>query len=153
LTARGVQPVGTVQHTFQSFYLYGAVAPTTGEHVFLSLPRLNSTTFQFFLDAFAQAYPDSLNILVLDNSGAHTAKRLMIPPNIRLVLLPPYTPELNPIKRLWRDVKDKLAWKQFTDLDAQQQHVAELLGTYDALTLQSLTAYSYFVDAVNALCA
>jgi transposase len=69
------------------------------------------------------------------------------------VLLPPYTPELNPIERLWRDVKDKLAWKQFTNLDAQQQHVAELLGTYDALTLQSLTAYSYFVDAVNALYA
>ncbi len=78
-----MQPVGTVQHTFQSFYLYGAVAPTSGEHLFLSLPRLNSTTFQFFLDTFAQAYPDSLNILVLDNSGAHTAKRLIIPPNIR----------------------------------------------------------------------
>lgn len=153
LMARGVQPVGTVQHTFHSFYLYGAVAPTTGDHLFFSFPRLNSTTFQIFLDAFAQTYPDSLNILVLDTSGAHTAKRLTIPPNIRFVLLPPSTPELNPIERLWRDVKDKLAWKPFTDVNAQQHYVAALLGTYDAQTLQSLTAYSYVVDAVNALSA
>ncbi len=148
-----MQPVGTVQHTFQSFYVYGAVAPTTGQHFFLNLPRLNSTHFQIFVDAFAQAYPDSLNIFVLDNSGAHTAKRLIIPENIRLVLLPPYTPELNPIERVWRDVKDELAWKQFMDVDAQQHDVAALLDTYDAATLCSLTAYAYFVETVTALCA
>ncbi len=153
LTARGVQPIGTIQHTFQSFYVYGAVAPTTGEHFFLSLSRLNSTHFQIFVDAFAHAYPDSLNILVLDNSGAHTAKRLIMPDNIRLVLLPPYTPELNPIERVWRDMKDEVGWKQFTDVDAQQHYIRELISTYDAPTLQSLTAYSYFVEAVNALCA
>ena len=151
LTARGVQPIGRIQHTFQSFYMYGAVAPTTGEHFFLGLPRLNSTHFQIFLDALAHAYADSLNILVLDNSGAHTAKRLSIPENIRLVLLPPYSPALNPIERVWRAVKDALAWRQFTDVDAQQHYVTELLGSYDAVTLQSLTAYSYLVEAVNAL--
>ena len=153
LTARGVQPVGTVQHTFQSFYLYGAVAPTSGEHLFLSFPRLTSTTFHRFLDTFAQAYPDSLTMLVLDNSGAHTAKRLTIPPNMRFVLLPPYAPELNPIERLWRAVKDDVAWHQFPDVDTHQQYVTALLDTYDAQTLQSLTGYSYVVDAVKALSA
>ncbi len=153
LTARGVQPIGTIQHTFQSFYVYGAVAPTTGEHFFLSLSRLNSTHFQIFVDAFAHAYPDSLNILVLDNSGAHTAKRLVIPDNIRLVLLPPYAPELNPIERVWRDLKDEVAWRSFTDVAALQRYVADMLDTYDAATLQSLTGYSYVVEAVNALSA
>ncbi len=151
LTARGVQPVGLIQHTFQSFYVYGAVAPTTGEHFFLQRPGLNSTNFQLFVDALAQAYPDTLNVLVLDNSGAHTAKRLTLPDNIRLVLLPPYTPELNPIERVWRDLKDELAWMHFADLEAQQAHVANILQTYEAATLQSLTAYAYFVEAVNAL--
>ena len=46
LTARGVQPVGTIQHVFQWFYVYGAVAPTTGEHFFLELPYLNAANFQ-----------------------------------------------------------------------------------------------------------
>ncbi len=151
LTARGVQPVGTLQHVFDWFYVYGAVAPTTGESFFFELPHLNHRNFQVFLDEFAQAFPDTLNLLVLDKSGGHTAKRLRIPENVRLVWLPPYSPELNPIERVWRDLKDQLAWQQFPDVEVQQEYVADLLCAYDAPTLQSLTAYSYFVDAVNAL--
>ena len=120
LTARGVQPVGAVQHIFEWLYVYGAVAPTTGERFFLALPYLNAEGFQLFIDAFAQAFADSLNILLLDNSGAHMAQRLMIPANVRLVFLPPYCPELNPIERVWRDLKDDIAWQHFSDLEAQQ---------------------------------
>jgi hypothetical protein len=120
LTARGVQPIGTIQHQFEWFYLYGAVAPMSGEGFFLELPALNAEHFQRFVDAFAEAFPDSLNILILDKSGAHTAKRLRLPENVRLVFLPPYCPELNPIERVWRDLKDELAWEQFTDLASQQ---------------------------------
>ncbi len=90
-------------------------------------------------------------MLVRDTSGAHTAKRLTIPDTIRRVLLPPYSPELNPIERVWRAVKDALAWKQFTEVDALQHYVGELRGSDDAVALQSLTAYAYFVEAVNAL--
>jgi transposase len=151
LTARGVQPVGSVQHIFEWFYIYGAVAPTTGERFFLELPYLNADTFQLFVDAFAQAFPDSLNILLLDNSGAHTAHRIRWPENVRCVGLPPYCPELNPIERLWRDLKDDLGWQQFMNLDAQQDYVGQLLRAYEAPTLRSLTGYAYLVDAINAL--
>jgi transposase len=151
LTARGVQPVGPLQHVFEWFYVYGAVAPTTGERFFLELPYLNAESFQLFIDAFAQAFPDSLNLLLLDNSRAHTAQRLTLPANVRLVFFPPYCPELNPIERVWRDLKDDLAWQQFTTVDAQQDDVAQLLRAYDAPTLQSLTGYAYLVGAINAL--
>jgi transposase len=100
LTNRGVQPVGAVQHSFEWLYVYGAVAPTTGERFFLALPYLNAEGFQRFIDAFVQPFADNLNILLLDNSGAHTAQRLMIPANVRLVFLPPYCPELHPIERV-----------------------------------------------------
>jgi transposase len=153
LTVRGIQPVGSIQHVFEWFYVYGAVAPTTGEHFFLELPYLNADTFQVFLEAFAQAFPDSLNILLLDNSGVHTAQRLRWPENVRCVWLPPYCPELNPIERVWRDVKDELAWWQFPDLAAQEDFVGHLLRAYDAPTLQSLTGYTYLVEAIDALCA
>jgi hypothetical protein len=85
LTAFGVQPVGTVQHVFEWFYVYGAVAPTTGERFFLELPYLNTESFPLFVDTFAQAFPDSLNLLLLDNSGLHRAQRLMRPANVCLV--------------------------------------------------------------------
>lgn len=153
LTAGGVQPVGLIQHVFEWFYVYGAVAPTTGERFFLELPYLNADTFQLFLDAFGHAFPDSLNILLLDNSGAHTAQRVRWPENVRCVWLPPYCPELNPIERVWRDLKDDLAWLQFIDLDVQQAHVGDLLQGYDAPILQALTGYPYLVKAINALCS
>jgi transposase len=153
LTARGVQPVGTIQHVFEWFYVYGAVAPTSGESFFLELPYLNSTMFQLFLDELAQAFPDSFNVLVLDKSGGHTAKWLVVPENVRLVLLPPASPELNPIERVWRDLKDDLAWLQFPDVASQQAYVADLLRAYDHAALQSLTSYQYLLDAIHALSA
>jgi transposase len=151
LTAHGIQPVGTVQHVFQWLYVYGAVEPTTGERFFLERPYLNAEGVQIFIDTFAAAFPDSLNLLLLDNSGAHTAQRLMLPANVRLVFLPPYGPELNPIERVWRDLKDALAWLHFPNLDAQQDYIAQLLRGYQAATLQALTGYTYLVDAVHAL--
>jgi putative transposase len=132
---------------------YGAVAPTTGERFFLELPYLNADTFQLFVDAFAQAFPDSLNLLLLDNRGAHTTERIRWPANVQSVWLPPYCPGLNPSERVWRDVKDNLAWQQFVDLEAQQIYVGNLLQAYDAPTLQALTQYAYLVEAIHALCS
>lgn len=151
LTACGVQPVGAIQHVFEWFYVYGAIAPTTGERFFLELPYLNANTFQLFVDAFAEAFPDSLNILLLDNSGAHTAQHIRWPAHVRCVWLPPYCPELNPIERVWRALKDEVAWEPFADLAAQLDDVSHLLQADDAATLQSLTGYAYLVEAIYAL--
>jgi hypothetical protein len=151
LTARGVQPVGTVRHVFEWFYVYGAVEPTTGERFFLERPYLNAAGFQLFIDALAPAFPDRLHLRLLDHSGAHTAQRLGLPANIRFVCVPPYCPELSPIERVWRDLKDALAWLQFPTLDAPQDYVATLLRAYKAATRQALTSYTYLVEAIHAL--
>jgi transposase len=143
--------VGPVQHAFDWFSGYGAVAPTTGERFFLERPSLNAETCQLCVEAFAEAYPDSWNSLWLDNSGAHIAQGIRWPEHVRGVWLPLYGPELNPIERVWRDLKDDLAWQQFPNLEAPQDDVGQLLRAYDARTLQSLTGYAYLVDAINAL--
>jgi putative transposase len=126
LTARGIQPVGRVQPVFAWFYVDGAVAPTPGERVFLEWPDLAADPFQLFVAAFAPAFPARLNLLLLDNSGAHSAQRLTMPANVRLVFVPPYGPERSPIERVWRDLKDDLAWQQFLSVDAQQDDVGQL---------------------------
>jgi hypothetical protein len=89
LTARGVQPVGAVPHLLAWLSVYGAVAPTPGERCFLERPYRNAESFQLCINACAQAVADSLNILLLDHSGAHTAQRLTIPANVRLLCWPP----------------------------------------------------------------
>jgi transposase len=148
-----VQPVGAGQHVFAWWYVYGAVEPTTGERFFLELPHLNAEGFQIFLNTFAAAFPDSLNLRLLDNSGAHTAQRLALPATVRLVFLPPYCPELNPIERVWRALKDALAWLHFPTLEVQQDHLAHLLRASETATLQALTGYAYLIEAIHALCA
>ena len=74
-----------------------------------------------------------------------------MPANVRLVCLPPYCPELSPIERVWRDLKDDLAWHQFLSVEAQQDDVAQLLRACDVPTPQALTGYAYLVDAIDAL--
>ena len=92
VTACGVQPVATVTYQFANFSLYGAVEPITGAHFFLELPDLNSRAFQVWLDGFAAAFPDSINVLVLDNGAGHKAKAVRWPANVVPVLLPPIAP-------------------------------------------------------------
>jgi hypothetical protein len=109
--------------------------------------------FQIFLEAFAHAFPDSLNLLLLDHSSAHTAHRMQWPDNGRAVSLPPYGPELNPIERVWRGLKDDLAWEQCPNLDAQLDDVGQWLQADEAPTLRSLTGYPDLLEAIHARCA
>ena len=37
----------------------------------------------------------------MDQAGWHRSKQLKVPANITILFLPPYSPELNPIERLW----------------------------------------------------
>ena len=150
LPARGVPPIGTVHPGFGWGSVDGAVEPTTGERFFLAWPYLHAEMFQRCVDAFAQAFPASRNILVLDTSGAHTSAHLTLPQNVRLRFLPPYCPAWNPIERVWRALQDDVAWLQFADLDAPQDDLTLLLQDYAAATLQSLTGYPALVEAMHA---
>ena len=151
ITAPGIKPIGRFQHRFENFYLYGAIAPGSGDGYFLGLPMLNAEYVQVFLDEFARARPQTLNVLLLDNSRCHTASTLVVPTNVVLVFQPPYTPEVNPAERIWRQLKDELAWTCCTDLTALQARVVDLVQAWDAATLQTLTAYPFIMDAINAV--
>ena len=151
VTACGVQPVATVTYQFDNFYLYGAVEPTTGASFFLELPYLNSRAFQVWLDGFATTFPDTLNVVVLDNGAGHKAKAVRWPANVVPVFLPPYSPELNPIERLWRDLKDKLADIPVTTIAALSEAMCAIIQHYSHAALQALTSFAYFVHAVEAV--
>jgi hypothetical protein len=151
-TARGVPPVGPVQQVFEWWSVDGAVEPTTGDRCCLERPSLNADLCQLCIEAFAHACPDRLNLLRLDNSGAHTASRLTLPENIRRLFLPPAGPALNPLARVWREPKDDLAWRQCTGLEAQQDDLGDLLRADEASTRQTRTGYPDLVEAIDARC-
>jgi transposase len=55
-----------------------------------------------YLQELGKTCPDDSIWLILDGAGWHRSASLKTPSNIKLILLPPYSPELNPVERLWR---------------------------------------------------
>ena len=92
-------------------------------------------------------------MVLMDHGSGHKAKSLMIPSHVVCLFLPPYSPELNPIERLWQEMKARLAWVLAAQIDELEHRVALIIRQYSKATRQSLTSYPYFVQAVNALCA
>jgi DDE superfamily endonuclease len=149
ITARGVQPLLPSAYRSESLYLYGAADPLTGESFLLELPLLTTQGFPLFLDHFAATDPTSFPLLLLDNGAFHKARSLRLPPNVGLLFLPPYAPELNPIERLWRDLKDWLSLSHPATLDALSALLGTRLQHYTAAALRSLTGFSYLLTAIQ----
>jgi hypothetical protein len=105
VTAIRIKPICTFQQVFKSTWLSGAFSPITGDHFQLILPHCNADNYQVFLNDFSKENPKELKIMVLDNGRFHKAKKLIIPENIVLVFLPPYSPELNPAEKKWAKYK------------------------------------------------
>lgn len=85
----------------------GAVNPQSGQLVSLIVPHCDTQVFQAFLDTMAAEVPrkkDRRVILVLDNASWHRAKGLEWH-HIEPVYLPPYSPDFNPIEKLWQHLK------------------------------------------------
>ena len=151
ITERGIKPIAKINPCYESVYLYGTVEPLTGERFFLEFSHLTSDCFQCFLEKFSEAFSESLNLLVLDNGRFHQAKSLKIPENVVLLFLPPYSPELNPIERLWQDIKAKLFTQTYNALEDMQTKVTEILQNYSDAAIVKLTRFSHFIDATNAV--
>lgn len=149
ITLPGVKPHRVMCPLYEYYWLYAAVEPASGEAFWLEMPRLDSGCFQLFLDHFSRQHPDSLNLLVIDNAPAHVAKTLRVPDNIILIDLPPYCPELNPVERLWQDLKRRLVdlgTQVRLSMDTLRQAADQFIQNYTLEQLASLTGYPYLLN-------
>lgn len=165
ITACGIKPLGSCYWLFKAFWLYGAVEPLTGSSFFWQFSHVDTQCYQRFLDQFSLAYPDSVNILQVDNGRFHKGKDLIVPENIILLFQPPYcqatfwgesspqklAPELNPIERLWEHLKADLKWASFKTLAQLQTKVDQLLAELTPEVVASITGYSFILNALSAL--
>lgn len=126
-------------------YLYGAVNPLSGESCALILPRADTQMMQLHLEALSrQVGPDRHVVLVLDNAGWHTTKRLEIPSNITLLPLPAYTLELNVIERLWHWLKaHEFSNRIYPDYDELAGAVCTMWQRLPAQRIQSVCRCSW----------
>ena len=117
---RGERPRGIADKRFTFAYIFAAVEPGTDNAFALVMPYVNTEAMQHFLDGFAATIGDNEHVaMVLDQAGWHGAKALVVPSNITLVPLPPYSPELNPVERVWLHLKERfLSHRLHADYDA-----------------------------------
>jgi transposase len=117
---RGRRPPGRRDKRFEWAYLFAAVEPETGAKIALVLPEAATRTMSLFLTEFSRNVPDDVHaVLVLDRAGWHGAKTLKVPGTVTLVYLPPYSPELNPVERVWLYLREGfLSLRVFKDYPA-----------------------------------
>jgi transposase len=98
---------------------------------------------QLFLDEFTKTLDQEI-ILVMDNAGWH--KGLKVPHNIEIIFLPPYSPELNPIERLWKYMKDNLLKnKIYLTLAELESSVVNFIRSLESHTIASICSCSYIL--------
>jgi transposase len=99
---RGSRPRAVRQTQYTYLFVLVAVCAATGSVSALVMPELNAAVINLFLEQFARERPAGVHaVLIWDGAGYHTAGTLVVPPNVSLIRLPPYSPELNPVENLW----------------------------------------------------
>lgn len=146
ITAKGIKPVAPFLHRFDNLYLFGAFSPITGSSCLLEMPHCNSQTFQLFLNQLSTQNATEFKILVLDNGAFHHAKRLIIPGNIALIFLPPYSPELNPAEKMWRYFKDRVSMIAYNSLEMLQQKISEVINNTSMDTVKSICGNQFYLN-------
>lgn len=66
------------------------------------LPEINTDMMNIYLEELLKEYPGRDILIIMDQAGWHKAKELKVPESITLMFLPPYSPELNPVEKLWK---------------------------------------------------
>jgi transposase len=102
----GVRPRVSRQVVREYVYVYSAVAPSIGKMTSLLLPYADTSMMNLFLNHLGHEFRDYFVILQVDRAGWHDTAKLVIPENIRLMLQPAYSPELNPVEHIWEYLRE-----------------------------------------------
>ncbi len=128
---RGVEVVAPVEPRYQWGYTYGALAIFGGGTEFLHVDGVSKEASLCFLEQIAASAPQAMHIVIQDGAGFHPRQGApQLPANVRVITLPPYSPELNPVERLWDVVKDRICNRSWENLEALMEAINEVLAEY-----------------------
>ena len=149
---RGERAPGTRQIGYQWAYIFSAVRPDTGDDVTLVMPSVNAKVMDLFLAHFADTLDqDAHAVMMCDGAGWHDERALTVPDNVTLALLPPYSPELNPVERVWLYLRERFLSLRVLDdteaiIDACCQAWIDLIGEPDRM--RTLCAYPWIMKVI-----
>jgi len=142
-----------VGHQVIREYVYAmtAVSPRDGRLTSLIMPWVDAETMSIFLAHIEQTFAGDFCLMLLDGAGWHRARELRVPATIKLISLPPYSPELNPVEHIWEYLREN-SFKNFSlnSLDEVVDILAEGLSflSQQPEIVRSMTNF----DWLNTLC-
>lgn len=144
---KGERPCVPCHHIREYVYAYGAVEPLTGDSFFLIMPYCNTACMSIFLEECSACYPDDYIIMVCDGAVWHKAQHLQIPDNIKILHIPPYTPEMNPIEQIWKEIR-KIGFKNeaFQTLDKVVDRLCSSICSISNDTIHSITGRDWILS-------
>lgn len=147
-----MRPMVKAMMTHQYVYAYGAVSIGDGAFDSLVLPHVNGECMGIFLKEIASRYPDDNIIMVLDGAGWHRSQSMPIPDNVRLLFLPPYSPELNPVEHLWDELREKFFHNlAFDSLDSLENQLVQGLRSLELNPnrVKSICSWNWIINAAS----
>ena len=133
-----------VKQGYKNFYTYSSVCPNSGEIFSLLLPEVNTEMMNLYLKELSDYFEGAKIILIMDNAGWHKSKSLEVPDNIEINYLPPYSPELNPVERLWKNLKQNTIHNRiFEKLEDVMTTIIEELKSLTKEKIMTLCNCSY----------
>lgn len=102
---KGIRPQVPCHNIREYRYTYGAVEPKTGENFFLVMPNCNTYNMNIFMQELSKEYEQDMILLICDGASWHKSKGLKIPKNIKIIHIPPYTPEMNPTEQICKQIR------------------------------------------------
>ncbi|KQP93732.1 hypothetical protein ASF57_22260 [Methylobacterium sp. Leaf117] len=150
---RGQRPTALGHHRYEWLYVTAFVAPATGESHWYVGNGVSKPLFEGLLALFAReagAGERRTVILLLDGAGWHTEPGLRVPDGLRLVYLPPYTPELQPAEHLWRLVDEPIVNRHFDHLAEIQDRIEKRCQDLEADpdTLRANTLFHWWPQKI-----
>ena len=144
---KGIRPSVPCHHIREYRYAYGAVEPATGESCFLVMPYCNTVCMNLFLRHLSKQYPGDIILLCCDGAAWHKSGTLCIPENIRLFFIPPYTPEMNPIEQIWKELRKRGFRNEiFVSLDKVVLRLCDTICSLTSYDIFSITARSWVLS-------
>ncbi len=134
-----------VKQGYKNFYIYSSVCPQTGDSFSLFMPEVNTAMMNVYLKELSKTFSDKNIMLIMDQASWHKSNDLIKVNNIKFKFLPPYSPELNPVEKLWWWLrKEKTHNKIFKNLDAMMEALASEFQKLTHTRFKTLCACSYF---------
>jgi transposase len=148
----GSRPAMLKQTEYEWVYLWAAVDPISGDSAGMITPTVNTCLMNTFLEGLSgMLSEDEHAVVVLDNAGWHVSRSLKVPPNLTLLFLPPYSPELNPVERLWQWLKShQLSNRVFSDYTDLLHATDEAWLTLSQDTIRSICCCSWAERAIQS---